>query len=563
MGDDENTDVGAGEAEDRKRPREADSEAPAVEASDSAADEAAAEERRKRREKRRAMAWDKDAHGNPVAPSPAVLAVASGALPVAAAFTAHAHAGPSLLQQQAGLTRRARRLHIGSLPPGCTIAFMKELFNDSLLRAGLTINGAASVINDVQMDAGGKFAFIEFRSVREATSALALDGLVVLGRTIRVQRPNDFVVPPVELHDVLIPAGTVPAAVLPLATPAAHAQMPGLPLLPAAGLASLYAVAPPPTGNVADLLNSQMLSGMTASNPAAAQQTASQISRKARRLHIGNLPQGVGITPAMMAQFFSATLIATGLIDASKSGDPVVDCTLNSNGKFAFVEFRTIAEATSALTLNNVELGGRQLRVERPRDYQCVPASVLPELDRFGFVGETPICNMQQLIEHAHSGGVAMPLGALPGGAASAAPMYPPLPGQPPAGAYGVPPPPPQPAAAALVVDESKRVIGLSSMVTDVELADDQECRDILDDAKTECAKSGVVDGILLLRAGESGPVGTQGDKVIFVRFEAPAAAANAARALHGKRFDGRVVAATFHPDETYDALLLSPHHTC
>lgn len=372
-----------------------------------AAEDAAAEERRKRREKRRGMAWDKDAHGNTVAPAP-LLAVATGQLPATTGFSSFpplaplAAPAPSLLQQQAGLTRRARRLHIGSLPPGCSQQLLRELFNESLLNAGLTIGGAREVINDVQMGGEGKFAFIEFRSVREATSAMALDGLVVLGRSIRVQRPNDFLVPPIELHDVIIPAGTVAAPVpgLPPAGLGAHqAGAHAYPLPPMAGLA------PVPPSNVASALNAQMLSGLGASNPAQAQLTAQQISRKARRLHVGNLPQGMGITPQMLQQFFNATLMATGLVDSSKPGEPVLDVSINPAGKFAFAEFRTIAEATSALTLNNVELAGRPLRVERPRDYAPVPASILPELDKAGFVGQTPICNMAMITEHCESGG--------------------------------------------------------------------------------------------------------------------------------------------------------------
>ena len=395
------------------------------------AEDTAAEERRKRRERRRGLAWDKDAQGNAVAPAP-LLAVASAHVPGAAlgalAPLAVPAPAPSPLQQQATLTRRARRLHVGSLPPGISIQLLRDLFNSSLLSAGLTIGGAPDVINDVQMGGEGKFAFIEFRSVREATSALALDGLDLLGRKIRVQRPNDFVVPPLELHAVIIPAGMsarepqaahAPLGVLPGAFPGVvpgampggiHAAMAGFGVgVPAYALGgALHPPLPPlPPASVASALNAQALAHAATNNPMQAQLTAHQISRKARRLHVGNLPQGMGITPAMLKQFFNATLMATGLVDPSKPGEPVIDVTINTAGKFAFAEFRCIAEATSALTLNNVELAGRQLRVERPRDYTPVATSVLPDLERAGVVGETPICNMQQIAEHCASGGGA------------------------------------------------------------------------------------------------------------------------------------------------------------
>ena len=58
----------------------------------------------------------------------------------------------------------------------------------------------------------------------------------------------------------------------------------------------------------------------------------------------------------------------------------VVATPTGSEGKFGFVEFRTIAEATSCMALNNIELGGKQLRVERPRDYAPMPESMHDEV---------------------------------------------------------------------------------------------------------------------------------------------------------------------------------------
>lgn len=364
----------------------------------------------RRRRRRRGNQWDKDASGNAVAPPPAVVA-AAGAVPVA---TLAALAGPATVQQQAALTRKARRLHIGSLPPGCTGAILKELFDDALHKTGMTLNGAREVVNDVQVEPGGKFAFMEFRTVHEATMALALDSLIVLGKAIRVQRPNDYTPAPPELNEMVIPPGTVPAGAVHGA--ASHSMVPTL-----AGLA------PVPPANVASALNAQLLLAGTGN----AQQTAQQISRKARRLHIGNLPQNAGLTPTTMMQFFNATLKTTGLVDASKPGDPVVDCSINPNGKFAFVEFRTIAETTSALTLNNVELVGRQLRVERPRDYAPVPLTSLDELVRAGVVGETPICNLDHIRAECASGAracavVRPPLSPSPSPPPAARPSHPP-----------------------------------------------------------------------------------------------------------------------------------------
>ena len=85
-------------------------------------------------------------------------------------------AAVKLLQHQAGLTRRARRLHVTNLPPGIQKEHLQELFNRVMTAANLA---NAPCVNAIQMPdnkfAEGsttKFAFIEFRSVFEASAAV-------------------------------------------------------------------------------------------------------------------------------------------------------------------------------------------------------------------------------------------------------------------------------------------------------------------------------------------------------------------------------------------------------
>ena len=138
----------------------------------------------------------------------------------------------------------------------------------------------------------------------------------------------------------------------------------------------------------------------------------------------------------MLKQFFNAAITSAQLHDTSVEGEPVIDAMLGSEGvppcrcaavhalpatpfrtrifarcashhmgacmcsaqlacaspralperagKFGFVEFRTIAEATSCMALNNIELGGKQLRVERPRDYAPMPEQMHEDLRKAG-----------------------------------------------------------------------------------------------------------------------------------------------------------------------------------
>ncbi|EOD16761.1 hypothetical protein EMIHUDRAFT_210280 [Emiliania huxleyi CCMP1516] len=268
--------------------------------------------------------WDVDSSGQEVAPPANTAAGAAGsALPNAMARMQETAMMTALLQQQAALTRRARRLHIGNLPPGLTLESMRELFNTTLSAAKLTLD-EAPCINDVHMSGDARFGFVEFRSVLECTNALVLDGMQLLGRALKVQRPNDYMPPPPGLDKVLIP---------------------------------------------------QSVSSVVTS------------------VHVGNLPLGAGLTAEMLKQFFNAAITSANLHDSSKEGDPVIDSMIGSEGKFGFIEFRTIAEArygeiwgdaTSCIALNNIELAGKQLRIERPRDYAPMPDSMLDELRAAG-----------------------------------------------------------------------------------------------------------------------------------------------------------------------------------
>ena len=110
----------------------------------------------------------------------------------------------AVLQQQASLTRRARRLHVSNLPGQLSADALKELFNATMQAAKLALDEGPCV-NDVNLAPDSRFAFVEFRSVLECSSALVLDGMELLGKPLKVQRPNDFAAPPPGLEKVIIP----------------------------------------------------------------------------------------------------------------------------------------------------------------------------------------------------------------------------------------------------------------------------------------------------------------------------------------------------------------------
>ena len=48
--------------------------------------------------------------------------------------------------------------------------------------------------------------FVEFRCATECSNAIALDGMQLLDKALRVARPNDYAPAPVELMNAIIPA---------------------------------------------------------------------------------------------------------------------------------------------------------------------------------------------------------------------------------------------------------------------------------------------------------------------------------------------------------------------
>ena len=109
---------------------------------------------------------------------------------------------------------------------------------------------------------------------------------------------------------------------------------------------------------------------------------AMALTRRARRLRVDNLPLGVELTADMLTQFFNTAIVSANLHDMDCEGEPVFDCLLSGEGMFGFVEFRTIAETLSCLALDSIKLGGKQLRIQQPRDYQPMPEAMHDELKK-------------------------------------------------------------------------------------------------------------------------------------------------------------------------------------
>ncbi|XP_057950048.1 splicing factor U2af large subunit A-like isoform X2 [Malania oleifera] len=104
-----------------------------------------------------------------------------GALPLMAVQT---------MTQQA--TRHARRVYIGGLPPVVNEQTIATFFSHIMIAIGGNSAGPGDAVVNVYINHEKKFAFVEMRTVEEASNAMALDGIVFEGVSVRVRRPTDY-----------------------------------------------------------------------------------------------------------------------------------------------------------------------------------------------------------------------------------------------------------------------------------------------------------------------------------------------------------------------------------
>ncbi|KAK6917531.1 RNA recognition motif domain [Dillenia turbinata] len=91
------------------------------------------------------------------------------------------------MTQQA--TRHARRVYVGGLPPTANEQTIATFFSRVMAAIGGNSAGPGDAVVNVYINHEKKFAFVEMRTVEEASNAMALDGI---GVSVRVRRPTDY-----------------------------------------------------------------------------------------------------------------------------------------------------------------------------------------------------------------------------------------------------------------------------------------------------------------------------------------------------------------------------------
>ncbi|KAF8406403.1 hypothetical protein HHK36_008490 [Tetracentron sinense] len=94
------------------------------------------------------------------------------------------------MTQQA--TRHARRVYVGGLSPTANEQSVATFFSQVMSAIGGNTAGPGDAVVNVYINHEKKFAFVEMRSVEEASNAMALDGIIFEGAPVKVRRPSDY-----------------------------------------------------------------------------------------------------------------------------------------------------------------------------------------------------------------------------------------------------------------------------------------------------------------------------------------------------------------------------------
>uniref|UniRef100_A0A672KPT0 RRM domain-containing protein n=1 Tax=Sinocyclocheilus grahami TaxID=75366 RepID=A0A672KPT0_SINGR len=152
---------------------------------------------RRTRKKKMCKYWDVPPPGfEHITPMQYKAMQAAGQIPSIALLATSTNAGLAVAPTQvpiigSQMTRQARRLYVGNIPFGVTEESMAEFFNTQMRLAGLS-QAPSSPVLAVQINQDKNFAFLEFRSVDETTQAMAFDGIIFQGQSLKIRRPHDY-----------------------------------------------------------------------------------------------------------------------------------------------------------------------------------------------------------------------------------------------------------------------------------------------------------------------------------------------------------------------------------
>eukprot|EP01025_Chloroclados_australasicus_P057098 TRINITY_DN7106_c1_g1_i2.p1 TRINITY_DN7106_c1_g1~~TRINITY_DN7106_c1_g1_i2.p1 ORF type:complete len:551 (-),score=79.64 TRINITY_DN7106_c1_g1_i2:2099-3751(-) len=110
---------------------------------------------------------------------------------------------------------------------------------------------------------------------------------------------------------------------------------------------------------------------------ARVQQMNPGIIKNARRLYIGNLPEGYSDEDELR-EFFANLMTTKG--GCTNPGNPILSCKVTPEKSYAFLELRSVEETTNVLAFDGISFKDCYLKIRRPSNYDENSAVMLGPL---------------------------------------------------------------------------------------------------------------------------------------------------------------------------------------
>ncbi|KAH9562302.1 hypothetical protein CY35_05G064500 [Sphagnum magellanicum] len=377
-------------------------------------------------------------------------------------------------------TRHARRVYVGGLPPMANEQSVATFFSQVMAAVGANTAGPGDAVVNVYINQEKRFAFVEMRTVEEASNAMALDGIIYEGISVRVRRPSDY--------------NPSMAATLGPSQPSGHLNLAAVGLTP----------------------------GCMASGGADGPD----------RIFVGGLPYYLSEEQIMDLLSSFGPLRAFDLVKDRDTG--------NSKGYgFCVYQDPSVMDIACA-ALNGLKMGDRTLTVRRA-SASFMGFSGQPKPDQANVLIQAQQQIALQKLALSATGANAMGLGSM---GMSVPGMLAGLGG-------GMMPSMLSGMGAAPFMEVPTKVVCLSQVVSPNELKEDNEYEEIVEDMREECGRYGNITNLVIPRPNPNGEE-VPGIGMVFVEYGDLQGAAKAKASLHGRKFGGNTVIATYYAEEKF-----------
>lgn len=421
-------------------------------------------------------------------------------------------------------TRHARRLYIGHLPPHVTEQELHVFFRAAIEQALLDKPPDwEDPILSVYINHERRFCFLEFKTVEMATACLELDGIDIHGKgKVKVKRPNDYnptmapkvhpsAIPSLDVSRLGIISGTVQDGPNKIFIGGLHYHLTEdqvLELLQAFGKVKSFHL----VKNEPDSLTSKGYCFVEYSDP--------------------------NVTPVAVIGLNGMDLgggkVLTARVAGERTAAMMMAPTLASTMGASPEPPQSAAPRPDAIIIDGYDIDDL---VDAALGMRPMPTAPM-HLDQFG-VPITRTAATAPIIP------MSVPAPPLPPGASALDIANAAL-----EAAMGKGLVAPTPPTVPLHVPTT-RILVLLNMVTDDDLATDDEYQGLLEEVQEECAKFGKLLGMKIPRS-PSATVQPSAIRKIFLEYATAQDAANAERELAGRQFGPNVVEASYYSEDEY-----------